>query len=165
MRELLASQLDLTWRFAQECVLDTLVPEDLHWKPPAVHGLVCTVRQRDGVWVADWPDESRRPLPQVTVAWLLWHIEWWWTDTIARVDQRPSVPPAEHHWSGGTHGIIAAKERWSRLLTADDLDAEVDWLLPAPVPLWRVAGWVPIELMKNLAEIQQLMIQRSHESS
>lgn len=160
--ELLDSQLDIAWRFATECVIPTIEPEDLLCQPGPN---VCTVHDREGRWQADWPDESRLPLPEVTVAWLLWHIEWWWSDAAARVRGEAPIRPEDHGWSGGTAGIERAKADWDGLLTAVDLDRRIQWLLPDPVPVWRVAGWVPIELMKNLAEIHQLLVRRRNLSA
>lgn len=72
----------------------------------------------------------------------------------------PEVSPAQHAWSVDAHGIQRIRSEWDAALTSADLDAPVQWLLPDPVPVWRVAGWVPIELMKNLAEIHQLLVRR-----
>ncbi|WP_114905894.1 hypothetical protein [Ornithinimicrobium murale] len=97
----------------------------------------------------------------MTIAWLLWHIEWWWNDTISRVNGLPPIAPQDHHWTGGTSGIVAAKEEWDHLLSTADLDRSVDWLMSEPQPLWFIASWVTVELTKNLAEINQLKIRCS----
>ncbi|MFX0537884.1 DinB family protein [Ornithinimicrobium sp. Y1847] len=155
-RVLLQNQLDIMWRFAEQFVLDDVTDELALWEPSMN---VCTVRQADGRWMADWPDEDNPPLPDVTIGWLLWHIEWWWTDTISRVEGDGPISPEEHVWSGGTAGVAAAKRRWDQVLAAPDLDLDraVSWLLPEPQPLWRVAAWVNVEFTKNLAEINQLI--------
>jgi hypothetical protein len=111
---------------------------------------VCTVHRTGDGWVADWPNEDNPPLPEVTIAWLLWHIEWWWTDTISRVNGAQPIPPEAHPWSGGTSGIVAAKQKWDEVLATAHLDVLVDWLMPEPQPLWFIASWVNFELTKNL---------------
>ncbi len=73
-----------------------------------------------------------------------------------RVAGRPGLSPSDHEWSGGTAGLVAAKLAWDDLLSSADLDALVDWHMPEPQPLWFIAGWVNVELTKNLAEINQL---------
>jgi len=38
-----------------------------------------------GVWRPDWSDTEPDPIPVPTVAWLTWHITWWWSTTLDRV--------------------------------------------------------------------------------
>jgi len=95
-------------------------------------------------------------LPDATLAWLLWHIEWWWNDISARVARQPGLSPSDHSWSGSTAGIVAAKHDWDRVLSEADLDVLVQWRMPQPQPVWFIASWVNVELTKNLAEISQL---------
>lgn len=160
-RTLLQDQLDISWGFAQEHVLPRLDDDDVLLWEPSAH--VCTVRRVDGRWRADWPDETREPLPEPTVGWLLWHIEWWWEQTLRSVDGLAPVPPEEHAWSGGTAGVLAAKQGWDRVLAEAHLDRTVRGLMPQPRPLAGVAAWVTVELTKNLAEIHQLLVRRSHD--
>ena len=155
MRDVLLRQLELVWSFARQFVLDS-VDEDLAlWEPS---GNVVTVRRVDDGWVADWPDEEHPPLPDATIGWLLWHIEFWWTNAAAAVDGQPTRAPGRVAWSGSTAGLIAAHDRWLEILGTHDLDALVTGLMPTPRPLSFVAAWVNFELTKNLAEINQLRI-------
>ena len=158
-RVLLQRQLNIMWRFAEEFVLGEIDEGLALWEPSAN---VCTVHAREDGWVADWPDEDNLPLPEATIAWLLWHIEWWWSDTIGRVNGGPSIAPADHRWTGGATGIAAAKQQWDELLATADLDTPVDWLMPDPQPLWFVASWVNVELTKNLSEINQVKMRRAN---
>ncbi|OLT16908.1 hypothetical protein BJF80_05650 [Serinicoccus sp. CUA-874] len=158
-RLLLQRQLNIIWRFAEEFVLDKIDERLALWEPSTN---VCTVHQCDDGWVADWPDEDNPPLPEVTIAWLLWHIEWWWSDTISRINGQPPTEPQEHRWSGGTAQIATLKQHWDELLGTTDLDDPVDWLTPDPQPAWFVASWVNVELTKNLAEINQLRMRQTN---
>ncbi|MFK5691394.1 DinB family protein [Ornithinimicrobium sp. LYQ92] len=158
-RLLLQRQLSIMWSFAEEFVLGEIDEELALWEPSTN---VCTVHRRQDGWVADWPDEDNPPLPEVTIAWLLWHIEWWWSDTISRVTDGTPIAPEDHRWSGGTAGIATAKQQWDTLLAATDLDDPVDWLMPDPQPLWFVASWVNVELTKNLTEINQVKMRRAN---
>ncbi len=96
-RALLQRQLDIMWRFATDFVIDQVDEELALWEPSTN---VCTVHRGPDGWSADWPDEDNGPLPDATIAWLLWHIEWWWADTVERVAGRPGVSPSDHEWSG-----------------------------------------------------------------
>ena len=159
MRELLLSQLDVVWGFGTRFVVGQVdVPLAL-WEPS---GNVVSVRQTAAGWVADWPDEERPPLPDPTIGWLLWHIEWWWNNAANAVEGRAAQTPGQARWSGSTNGLVAAHERWLSILTSCDLDASVTGLMPQPRPLWFVASWVNFELTKNLAEINQLKLQHAN---
>lgn len=161
-RSLLQRQLGIMWRFAQEFVIDHVDEELALWEPS---GHVCTVHPTAAGWVADWPDEETRPIANPTIGWLLWHIEWWWGDTIARVRGREPLAATGHRWSGGTGGIVAAKREWDDVLAGADLDAPVQWLAPEPQPLWFVASWVNVELTKNLAEINLIKTLQANASA
>ena len=57
--------------------------EDEALRPP-VTGAWSVRRGEDDVWRADWADDEPVPAPPTTVAWLLWHIGWWWSDVTGR---------------------------------------------------------------------------------
>ena len=54
--------------------LDT---EECLWRPAAqgmhVH------RAPDGTWRADWPEHERYDLGPSSIAWLTWHLGFWWS--------------------------------------------------------------------------------------
>lgn len=152
---LLEKQLDMIWGFAKSFIVDQVDLSTALWEPS---DNVCTVHRSDCGWVADWPDEETGKLPDATIAWLLWHIEWWLNDTVALVSGQARLPAAKHVWSGSTSGIVLAKATWDKVLVEIDLDTDIDWHTPNAQPLWAVAGWVNFELSKNLAEINQLQI-------
>lgn len=155
VRETLIDQLDLVWGFATRYVVDGIDGDLALWEPS---GNVVTVRREEDGWVADWPDEEHPPLPDATIGWLLWHIEWWWGNAAAAADGRQPRPPDQARWSGSTDGLRAAHARWRSVLTTGDLETLVTGLMPEPRPLWFVASWVNFELTKNLAEINQLKL-------
>lgn len=152
---MLQRQLDMEWQFAQEFVLDGLDQELVVWEPSA-H--VITVHRTDQGWRADWPDEENPPIPNPTIGWLLWHVEWWWTSTLNCVEDRDPIPPEAHLWSGGTDRIVDLKRRWDQVLVERDLDDMVNWFAPDPQTLGFVASWVNFELAKNLSEMNMLKL-------
>lgn len=155
----LRTQLDLVWRFADEHVLPRIDDAATNWEPSS-H---CVgVRRVDGVLVADWPDESAEPLPETTVAWLLWHIEWWWSNTITVCRGGTAVAPDAHAWSGSVDRIRTLRAEWDELLAAIEPETPVVGLMPDDTPFWEVAGWVNFELAKNVAEIGQLLTRRAN---
>lgn len=159
MRDVLLRQLELVWSFATQFVIDG-VDEDLAlWETSSN---VVTVHSTDDGWVADWPDEEHPPLPDATIGWLLWHIEFWWSNAADAAEGHPARTPDQVRWSGSSAGMIAAHDRWLDILNTHDLDSLVTGLMPKPSPFSFVAAWVNFELAKNLAEINQLKIQHSN---
>lgn len=122
------------------------------WKPSEN---VVTVHKLNGQWKADWPDEDTSPLPEATIGWLLWHIEFWWTNAARALQGTKTLPPTDHSWSGSTAGVTAAKTTWDAVLAEVDLDTTIENLMPKPRPAAFIAAWVNFELTKNVAEIHQ----------
>lgn len=119
-----------------------------------------TIRDEDGT--ADWPDEESSPLPEATIAWLLWHIEWWWGNTQRICDGQEPVGPEAHQWSGSTAEIARLKNSWIRYLRTTDPNVIISGLMPEDAPIWSIAGWVNFELTKNLSEINQLLLRHNN---
>ena len=153
-RTALRDQLAIEWSYANDYIIGQISPELAAWKP--CHSSV-TVHETPNGWTADWIDEDNDTVPAPpTICWLLWHIEWWWTNTLAQVNNEPMSDPADFLGSGSTRRIMELKAQWDDVLATRDLDEPIDWVMPTPQPLGRVAGWVNFELAKNLSEIGQL---------
>ncbi|WAE75759.1 DinB family protein [Streptomonospora nanhaiensis] len=165
-RELLRWQFDLTWSLF-EYHLERLEPGDFLWEP----GPLCwTVRRgEDGVWTPDWADTEPDPVPVPTVAWVTWHIGWWWSVTLDHLRGRTPRDREDVVWPGADEAVTwlrGLRTEWLEALDGlgtEDLDA------PAPFP-WppgsgltvaHTVAWVNAELMKNAAEIGQLRMLRA----
>ncbi|MFJ4963839.1 DinB family protein [Streptomyces sp. NPDC088729] len=164
--DLLRWQFDLTWALFTYH-LERLEPEDFLWEPAAV----CWTLRRadDGTWTADWAENEPDPVPLPTIAWLSWHISWWWSTA---ADHAGSKAPRERDdiaWPGPGRAAVdqlgGLRAEWLAALdrlTADDLAA----VAPFPWPndprhtVAHMVAWVNAELMKNAAEIGQLRLQR-----
>ncbi|MFC4494937.1 DinB family protein [Streptomyces ovatisporus] len=168
--DLLRFQFDLTWSLF-EYHLERLTPADFLWEPVS---LCWTVRQDGaGAWVPDWAESEPDPVPVPTIAWLSWHIGWWWGVTLDHVRGRTPREHTEITWPGpgepAVEGLRSLREEWLAVLdefTGTDLDAAA----PFPWPddsgrtVAHMAGWVNSELMKNAAEIGQLRLLRTASS-
>ncbi|GGO56995.1 DinB family protein [Streptomyces lasiicapitis] len=166
---LLRWQFELTWSLF-EYHLERLEDDDHLWEPAA---RTWTLRRGDGgEWTPDWADTEPDPVPVPTVAWLSWHIGWWFGVTLDHAQGRPPRDRTAVAWPGpGEPAVVwlrALRDEWLTVLdglTDADLDA------PAPFP-WptdgdpehtvaHTAAWVNAELMKNAAEIGQLRLLRA----
>lgn len=77
-------------------------------------------RSPDGTWQPDWAETEPDPVPVPTIAWLTWHIGWWWSTATAHARGAEPRSRTEITWPGGT---LAE-------LTDDDLNTTA----PFPVP-------------------------------
>lgn len=174
---LLRWQLDVAWSLL-ELHLRDLGDEECLWEP-AVH--CWTVRRKGrGQWCADWEVPEPQPAPAPSIAWLLWHIGFWWTqtyDSCFGTDSCFGNGSLGTHRCGGAHGrllrtdlewpgsadaavhwIVDCKDRWRAAVHALD-EAELDsharsgWFLRGTKPFGHVVAWVNTELMRNAAEL------------
>lgn len=165
--DLLRRQFDLTWALF-EYHLDRLEPEDFLWEP-ASH--CWTVRRTaDGTWVPDWADTEPDPVPVPTIAWLSWHIGWWWGTTLDHTESRPPRARTDVTWPGpGKPTVEWLRDHRTAWLTALAGLTDPDLSATAPFP-WQndpehtvadMLAWANAELMKNAAEIGQLRLLRA----
>ncbi|GAA4080510.1 DinB family protein [Actinomadura miaoliensis] len=157
--ELLLRQLDIAWALFEYHLKD-LDDAVCLWEP-APH--CWTVRQDERArWVADWQVPEPDPVPAVTIAWVTWHIGYWWTTVLGHCFGDGAPDREEITWPGGAAATAAwlggLKDRWREELTRlgdADLDStERTATLPwGEMTLADVAGWVTVELTKNVAEV------------
>ena len=157
-RGYLIRQFDTAWKLAR-IHLDGLTTEECLWRPahvgPHVH------QDAGGHWRADWPDHEGYELGPPSIAWLTWHLGFWWSMVLdhsfgAGALSReqvlwPGTAEEVRTWLGERHSEWrAAVER----LTADDLRsaARTRWPFQGR-PFGDVVAWVNMELTKNAAEI------------
>ncbi|MDK1472171.1 DinB family protein [Streptomyces sp. 549] len=163
-RDLLRGQFNLTWALF-EYHLERLEPEDFLREPPA---LCWTLHPTgDGHWTPDWADTEPDPVPVPTIAWLSWHIGWWWGVTLDHALGRPAREHTDVHWPGpGEPAVTWLRDHRTQWLAVLDAHTETTLDAPAAFP-WQddptrtaadTAAWVNAELMKNAAEIGQLRL-------
>lgn len=165
--DLLRWQFDLTWSLF-EYHLERLEPHDLLWEPAS---LVWTIRRDpDGNPVPDWSDTEPDPVPVPTIAWLTWHIGWWWSVALDHAQGDSPRERSEIRWPGETPIAViswlrALRGEWIAVLERLD-DGDLDVLAEFPMAddpdytVGHMAAWVNAELMKNVAEIGQLRLIR-----
>ncbi|MBP2325157.1 hypothetical protein JOF56_005542 [Kibdelosporangium banguiense] len=160
--DLLRWQFELTWSLL-ELHLAELREDDFRWEAATQSW---NVRQdADGRWLPDWDESELSPIPVPTIAWMTWHIGWWWSVTLDHAQGRTPRDRTEITWpaDGGVEWLRELRSEWLAVLDTLDLDA------PAPFP-WQndpsmtvahMVAWVNAELMKNSAELGQLRLLRA----
>lgn len=157
-------QFDLVWELA-DLHLSALSDDDFLWEPA---GLTWTVRPDPlGIWRPDWADTEPDPIPVPTIAWLTWHIDWWWSTAIDHLTGSPRRERSDVTWPGNGAAAVARlrdlADRWRDLLAAVDPDApsEFPWGSDARHTVTHTALWLNVELTKNVSEIGQLRLLRT----
>jgi hypothetical protein len=159
-RDALMWQLALTFSLF-EIFVAGLNDEEALREPAA--GAWSVRRDGSGLWSADWAEpEPERP-PPTSVAWLLWHIGWWWSDVTGRAFGGGAVERTAAVWPGNVAASVGeirdCHDRWrsgvAGVSTEDLASVSLgDRCWPgAGRPFNHVAVWVNSELMKNTAEI------------
>ncbi|GAB3851668.1 DinB family protein [Micromonospora andamanensis] len=166
-QSLLRWQFDLTWSLF-EYHLERLEPADFGWQP-AEH-LWTMHRDSEGLWKPDWADAEPDPVPVPTIAWLTWHLGWWWRSATDHLSGRPVPAREDVDWPGPGAETVSwlrdLRTRWLAVLddlTEGDLEAAATFPWPAGSghTVRHLVGWVNAELMKNVAEIGQLRLMRA----
>jgi hypothetical protein len=113
------------------------------------------------VWIAEWPEHEGYDLGPPSIAWVTWHVGFWWSMVQDHCMGQGKLTREQIHWPGDadpTCAWIADLERqWRQEISSvsdDELrsTARTRWPFQAR-PFGDVVSWVNIELTKNAAEI------------
>jgi len=139
--------------------LDGLTTEECLWRP-AAQGLYVQ-QQADGGWRADWPDRESYDLGPPSIAWLTWHVGFWWSMAFDHSFGAGTLTRDDVLWPGNAQQIrdwlAHLKNQWTTSIAAL---TDEDWRSAKRTrwpyrdrPFADVVAWVNLELMKNAAEI------------
>lgn len=157
LRGVLDRQLGIAWRLLQFHLADLSDAECL-WRP-APRGL--HVIHRGGVWEAEWPETESYSAGPPSIAWLTWHIGFWWSSALDHSFGDGTVRRADIAWPGSAGATRAWLQRlhddWATELAALPDDAfnateRTRWPF-VDRPFADVVSWLNLELMKNASEI------------
>lgn len=157
-RDYLSRQFEIAWMLTSYH-LDGLSTEECLWRPAQV-GLHVHPAP-DGTWSADWPEREGYDIGPASIAWLTWHVGFWWSMALDHSFGDGTLTRERVTWPGDAEGVRrwfnALRERWLRALeglTDDDLRSSSRTRWPfQDRPFGDVLAWANLELMKNAAEI------------
>ena len=139
--------------------LDGLTTEACLWRPAQVGMHVH--QSASGTWRADWPEHEGYDLGPSSIAWLTWHVDFWWSMVLDHSFGDGTLTREQVMWPGSADGVrarIAELERqWrSALATIGDDElrstARTRWPF-RDRPFGDVVAWLNVELTKSAAEI------------
>lgn len=154
----LLRQYDIAWKLASYH-LTGLTTEECLWRP-ARKGLNVE-RGADGRWVGQWPEHEGYDLGPPTIAWLTWHIGFWWSMVLDHSFGPGTLDRKAVYWPGSAEAtrqwIEELAGQWrSKIDTLGDDDigsaTRTHWPFTGR-PFGDVVAWVSLELTKNAAEI------------
>ncbi len=154
----LIRQLDTAWKLAS-FHLDGLTTDECLWRPEQ-RGLHVQ-RASDGTWRADWPEREGYDIGPPSIAWLTWHVRFWWSMVIDHSFGRGALAREQVLWPGDADAVREAITRlhgeWRAAIEAlSDEDLRSSQRTRWPLrdrPFAEVIAWANVELTKNAAEI------------
>jgi hypothetical protein len=154
----LLRQFNTAWKLTS-FHLDGLSTEECLWRP-APKGLH-VIQDADGKWQADWPEHEGYHLGPPSIAWLTWHIGFWWSMVFNHSFGDGTLTRQAVDWPGDADGVrhwlAQLQQRW-RTEVVGLTDAELRTIKHTRWPFQErpfgdVVAWVNLELTKNAAEI------------
>jgi len=157
-RDCLLRQFDTACRLLDHH-LATLTTGECLWRPASA-GLHVR-RVANDRWTADWPDDEGYHIGPPSIAWLTWHILFWWSMVLDHSLDHAALRREDVTWPGDVGRmhteIDRVRRRWrSHVATLTDADLASPERTRWPFrdrPFGDVVAWVSIELAKNAAEI------------
>ena len=158
-RDYLIRQFETAWTLAR-FHHDGLATEECLWRPASV-GLHVVYEGSDGKWRADWPDHEGYDLGPPSIAWLTWHLGFWWSMVLDHSFGRGTLSRENVLWPGNADDVREwlgrLRGRWRVVLeqvTDEELRSAQRTRWPfQDRPFGDVIAWVNVELTKNAAEI------------
>ncbi|RYX83516.1 DinB family protein [bacterium] len=157
-RDYLIRQFDTAWQLASYH-LEGLTTEECLWRP-ADEGLH-VYQNPDAIWIADWPIHEGYDLGPPSIAWLTWHLGFWWSMTLNYSSGDATLTREDIIWPGTAEAVRdwigELRAQWQaqlEQLTDADLSStqRTHWPLQDR-PFGDIIAWANVELTKNAAEI------------
>jgi hypothetical protein len=157
-RDYLLRQFDLAWKLL-DFHLQGLATEECLWRP-AARGMHVQ-QDADGMWRADWPGSESYDIGPPSIAWITWHIGFWWSLALDHAAGDAMLTREQITWPGDAtaarNWILSLRERWRAMLEQlSDADLAATDRTRWPYsnrPFGDVVAWANVELTKNAAEI------------
>lgn len=154
----LVRQHETAWKLARYH-LDGLSTDECLWRPGGIGPHVRATA--DVTWHADWPTEEGYHIGPPSIAWLTWHMGFWWSMVLNHSFGDAALVREDVLWPGDADAVRSwldgLQSDWRGAigsLTADDLAATERSRWPFRDRSFAdVVAWVNLELTKNAAEI------------
>lgn len=161
LKTTLLNQFDASWRLASYH-FQGLTDEECLWRP-GPKGLHVQ-QDPDGLWRPDWPEQERYDIGPPSIAWLTWHIIYWWSMALSHTFGDGKLAREDVVWPGDALSTVAMighlQEQWRghlKAVTSEALHSVNMSRFPFQAKDQRAfadaVAWVNMELTKNSSEI------------
>jgi hypothetical protein len=156
--QFLTRQFETAWKLTSYH-LDGLTTAECLWRP-ASKGLHVQ-QDEQGLWHSDWPESEAYDLGPPSIAWLTWHLGFWWEMALNHSFGNGLLSREAVLWPGSASQAAAwvgrlHDEWWAVLHQLNEKDLQSAQHTRWPFqdrPFGDLVAWVNIELTKNAAEI------------
>lgn len=156
-KRVITKQMDVIMGLGRQ-TLTKFPTEELLWKPSNTSWSVSRTTQG---WVADWAEPEPEGLGPPSLAWQLWHANWWLSMVLDHSFGSRSLTRETFDWEGPDRGFAAIDELYARLVAALEAMDDQEWHASERTrwpyldgrPFGMVVGWASMELTKNIAEM------------
>ncbi len=157
-RGYLIRQFETAWKLTNTHV-DGLTTEECLWRP--AHKGLHVHRVSGGRWRADWPHHEGYDVGPPSIAWLTWHLGFWWSMVLDHSFGNGALAREKVLWPGTANEVREwlgqLEGQWRGALAGvTDADLRSTQRTRWPFqdrPFGDVIAWVNVELTKNAAEI------------
>lgn len=157
IKENILFQLDMCWQLYLYHT-DNLEEAEALW---AFSPTGLQVRKQNDVWCIDWPESESYGIGPSSIAWIMWHIIYWWTTALDCNFGNGALKKEDILWPGSVEKakttIELLHDKWvSKLNDLSDADYQLKQYAKWPLVdrnFADIALWLNGELMKNAAEI------------
>ena len=98
----LIRQFETAWKLT-DYHLTGLTTEECLWRP-APQGLH-VYQNPDGIWQAEWPDREGYDIGPASIAWLTWHLGFWWSMALNHSFGEGTLTREDVTWPGDADGV------------------------------------------------------------
>lgn len=157
VKENILFQLDMCWQLYIYHI-ENLEETEALWafSPESLQ-----VRRQDDEWCTDWPESESYDIGPSSIAWIMWHIIYWWTTALDYNFGNGTLKKEDILWPGSVEEAKAKIEllhdEWvSKLNELSDTDYQSRQHSKWPFTdraFVDIALWLNGELMKNVSEI------------
>lgn len=157
VKENILFQLDMCWQLYLYHI-DNLEETEALWafSPDGLQ-----VRRQDDGWRTDWPESESYDIGPSSIAWIMWHIIYWWTTALDYNFGNGTLEKEDIFWPGSIEEakakITLLHDEWiSKLNELSDADYQSKQHSKWPFTdraFVDIALWLNGELMKNASEI------------
>ncbi len=150
-------QLDICWQLF-EYHINGLTDQEAYWCK-SKKGL--NVHWTNEHWKVDWPETEEYSIGPSSIAWTLWHIQYWWKNALSANFENKVLQREDVAWSGSVEEAIneirKCHNEWiKKLEELNELQYASSDFCKWPFEnnsFTSIALWLNVEFMKNISEI------------